>query len=72
MAGTADMTAAAFLKRYGRRTGGTLGRAPREGLPGLIRLEVDGVAVTIAEFLAAHARYCDCLTRRVGRRGGRR
>ena len=60
------MTAAEFLTRYGRRTRGRQRRAPRAVLPhpALIQLEVDGVAVTIPEFLAAHARCCDCLTER--------
>ena len=68
MAGQADMTAQEFRQRYGRRPRGT-GRIPRDGLPRpvLMRLEVDGVAVTMQEFLAAHARYCDCLTERGGR-----
>ena len=69
MAGKADMTAAAFVARYGRRTRGRQRRAPRAVLPHpvLIQLEVDGVAVTIPEFLAAHARCCECLRTRGGR-----
>ena len=70
MAGTADMTAAEFRQRYGRQA---KGRRPssvsgRRQMPddwrrttALIRLEVDGVAVTPHAFLAAHARYCPCL-----------
>ena len=74
MAGNADMTAQEFRQRYGLRTRGTAGLAPRAVRPHpfLIQLEVDGVAVTIPEFVAAHARCCDCLTRPVVRRGGRR
>ena len=81
MAGTADMTAQEFLERYGRqeRSPVVRRRSPADdrrlktddGCRSW-RLEVDGVAVTLPEFVAAHARCCDCLTRPVVRRGGQR
>ena len=73
MAGRADMTAAAFVTRYGcrpqsRRRSSVFRRPLETGdrrlMTTLVRLEVDGIAVTIPEFLAAHARCCDCLTER--------